>query len=108
LVEERRHQIIVFIDEPVPELSENCIRAFRVPFDALEGRIEIASIADTVSLEIPEGRYAFQIEFMRDTGDHAPQIHIRFNQGRSFFSILKADESIQIDGYLDLLAEPAT
>jgi hypothetical protein len=51
LLEDGDHQVYLFIDEPVPELDPNIVRAFKVPFETSDGNIEIASISDSTPLE---------------------------------------------------------
>lgn len=108
LLEDGDHQINIFIDDPVPELAPNVVRAFKVPFETLDGYIEIASVSDSIPLEIPVGKYALQIEFLVVQEDQVPQVNVRLNKGETSFYILKADDEILVDGELDLDAVPAT
>ncbi|MDR8522565.1 competence protein ComJ [Shewanella fidelis] len=108
LVEEGEHRINLFINEPLVELKPNVIRAIRVPFESINGNIEIASISDSTSLEISPGKYALQVEFLSFKEDQVPEINIRFNKGETNFLILKADDEIEKEGKLDLKAIQAT
>lgn len=108
LVEEGNHQVNLLIDELVPSLPETCVRAFKVPFETLDGNIEIASISDSESFEIPPGKYALQVEFLQHLVGGVPEVNIRLNKGHSGFEILKADSEIDTAAELDLLAQPAT
>ncbi|WP_445371966.1 competence protein ComJ [Methylomonas sp. HW2-6] len=109
LVEDGDHQINVFIDEPIPpRLQANCIRAFKVPFETVDGNIEISGISESTPLEISPGQYVLQVEFLQYENNCVPEINIRFNKGDTDFSILKADEEIDSGSDLDLMAIPAT
>lgn len=108
LVEEGDHKINFFINEPIPEMDENVVRAFKVPFETMDGKIEIASISDSTHIELPNGKYSLQVEFLNPEEDSAPEINIRMNKGKSEFFILKADEEVILEGNLDLMATPAT
>lgn len=108
LVEEGDHEITIFIEEAVPEVSSDVIRAFRVPFDVSDSNVELASISDSVPLELPTGMYSLQVEFFELVGEEVPRINVRLNRGRAEFLILKADAEIEQEGDFDLEALPAT
>ncbi|MGD8619977.1 MAG: competence protein ComJ [Gammaproteobacteria bacterium] len=108
LEEDGDHQINLFINEPVPDLSPNVIRAFKVPFETQDGKIEIASISDSTPLEIPSGVYALQVEFLAVEDGMLPEVNVRLNKGVTDFFVLRADDEIEVDGELDLKAVPAT
>lgn len=100
------HNIHVFLNEPIPEINENVIRAIKVPFEAIEGAIEVASISGSTPLEVEPGKYSLQIEFLQIKAGKVPEINIRLNRGISDFSILKADEELIVEGELDLMDLP--
>lgn len=108
LVEDGDHKINLYINEPVSALSDNCIRAFKVPFEVTDGDIEVASISDSYPLNIPIGSYVVQIEFLEIAKGELPQVNLRLNNGETDFKILRADGEIDAEGDLDLMAEPAT
>lgn len=108
LVEDGEHQVNLFVEEPVPEIAENVVRAFRVPFDNVDGNIEIASISDSAPIEVPSGVYSLQVEFLKINQDGLPEVNVRLNRGNCSFEILKADEEVVIGDELDLEARPAT
>lgn len=108
LVEDGDHKINLYVDEPVPEMDENCVRAFRVPFEVSgNGDIEIASISDSSPLNIPIGMYSVQIEFLKIKEGKVPEVNLRLNKGETNFAILKADEDIDANSSLDLMAKAA-
>ncbi|MEM7418713.1 competence protein ComJ [Alteromonas sp. McT4-15] len=108
LTDEGDHKINLFINEPIPDIEDHVVRAFKVPFETLDGNIEIASISDSTPLEISPGKYSLQVEFLQfDDGD-MPEINIRLNKVQTDFVILKADEELILDEDLDLEAVPAT
>lgn len=108
LLEDGDHQINLFINEPVPELEVDVVRAFKVPFEILDGGVEIASISDSVPLEMRAGKYILQVELLAIKEDGNPEINIRLNKGETDFDILKTDDEIFIEGELDTRAVPAT
>ena len=108
LADEGEHKINLFINEPVPQITSNIARAFKVPFESSDRKIEIASISDSKSFIIPAGKYALQVEFLEKENSCHPEINIRLNEGSSNFSILKADNELLVDGDFDLQAVPAT
>lgn len=108
LMDEGNHKINLFINEPVPDIADDIVRAFKVPFETLDGKIEIASISDSTPLDIASGKYSLQVEFLKfDDGD-TPEVNIRLNKGDAEFVILKADEDLILEEELDLEAVPAT
>jgi len=107
LVENGEHQVNLFIDEPVPPISESCLRAFQVPFENMDENIEIASISDSIPLKISAGKYSLQVEFLRVVEEMIPEVNLRFNKGKAGFSILRGDDQIVVEGDLDLMAQPA-
>lgn len=107
LLEEGNHLITIFINEPIPELDEDVVRAFKVPLDTSDGNIEIASISDSIPLKIPEGKYVLQIEFLTVSQNKNPEVNIRLNKGETSFLILKADNEIYVDEGFDINSPPA-
>ncbi len=108
LIEDGDHQINLFIDEPIPGIAPNVVRAFKVPFETPDGNIEIAGISYSTPVEIPAGKYSLQVEFIEVKEQKTPIINIRLNKGESDFAILKADQELVVEGGFDLNAEPAT
>ncbi|HEB59626.1 MAG TPA: hypothetical protein ENJ01_10410 [Gammaproteobacteria bacterium] len=107
LDDEGYHCINVFVNEAVSPLSERCIRAFQVPFETMDGKIEIASISDSTPIEILPGKYILQVEFQDVLNEEIPVINVRLNQGEAEFTILRADHEIDANSELDLEAKPA-
>ncbi|AMK76516.1 MULTISPECIES: competence protein ComJ [Methylomonas] len=102
------HKVNLFINEPIQKLGTECIRAFRVPFESFDGKIEIGSISDLSPLEIPAGKYSLQVEFLNHAEGGVPEINIRFNEGETDFEIIRADVDIELSNEFDLIARPAT
>ncbi|HMW71941.1 MAG TPA: competence protein ComJ [Cellvibrionaceae bacterium] len=107
LREDGDHQINLFIDEPIPGLVSNVQRAFRVPFETMDGHIEVASISDSACLEVPPGKYCLQVEFLAVEDNGMPEVNVRLNKGGCGFELLKADDQIVMEGELDISAESA-
>lgn len=108
LTDEGEHKINLFINEPIPDITDDVVRAFKMPFETPDGNIEIASISDSTPLEIAPGKYSLQVEFLQFDDGGAPEVNIRLNKGDADFVILKADEKLILNEELDLKAEPAT
>jgi hypothetical protein len=108
LTEDGDHHVCLFINEPVPSLPTNCVRAFKVPFGNIDGEVEIASISDSAQLDIPPGQYILRVEFLELDTNGIPEINVRFNKGFSAFEVVKADSELDITRDFDLMAKPAT
>ncbi|MBC3833396.1 hypothetical protein H8K33_17950 [Undibacterium amnicola] len=108
LTDAGNHKVNLFINEPSSDLEDHIVRAFRVPFETSDGKIEIAGISDSTPLEIPPGKYSLQVEFLHLDDEVMPEINIRLNKGQTEFAILKADEELILDEDFDLKAVPAT
>ena len=104
---EADHKINFFVDEIVPNLPVDTVRAFRVPFDAQDGKIEIAGVCDTIPLDVRACNYILQVEMLALKPGHMPEINVRLNEGKVGFYILKADEEITVNEPFDLNAIPA-
>jgi hypothetical protein len=108
IAEDGDHQVSLFINEPVPPLSTNCVRAFKVPFETLDGKIEIASISDSTPLDIPPGKYILRVEILHYKSKTMPEINVRLNLGVSDFEVSKADGELDVTSNFDLMARAAT
>jgi len=108
LVDEGDHKIDLFINEEVPKLSADVVRAFKVPFTVNNRNIEVGSISDVLSLELVDGDYALQVEFVSPHANGLYEIKVRLNKGRCDFEILKADAEINEQGDFDINATPAS
>lgn len=107
LAEDGVHGINLYINEPIPPLSDDCIRAFRVPFQVTDGNIEVGSISDLQPFNIPIDSYVVQVEFIAIRAGEIPQINLRLNEGETNFEILRADSDIDVTSDLALTAKPA-
>lgn len=107
VLDDGRHLVSLFLNEEVPPLDENCIRAFRVPFEALEGNVEVASVSDSTPLSIPSGSYALQVEMLEPLDGQA-KVNVRLTTGASDFKVLRSDPDLNVPDELDLLALPAS
>ncbi|QXH76122.1 competence protein ComJ [Pseudomonas salmasensis] len=107
LVDEGYHIISLFINEQVPAISADVVRAFKVPFSVIDRNIEVGSISSTVPLELPEGDYSLQVEFIRPSSSGAYEINVHLNLGGCDFEVLRADAEIDAQGEFDIGAVPA-
>lgn len=101
------HIISLFINEQVPAISADVVRAFKVPFSVIDRNIEVGSISSTVPLELPEGDYSLQVEFIRPSSSGAYEINVHLNLGGCDFEVLRADAEIDAQGEFDIGAVPA-
>ncbi|WP_395609734.1 competence protein ComJ [Pseudomonas sp. B22129] len=108
LVDEGDHKMNLFVNEEVSELSADVVRAFKVPFAVKEKNIEIGSVSDVIPLEIPDGDYTLQVEFISPPSNGVHEINIRLNRGVCGFEVLKADGEVSDDNCFDVGALPAT
>jgi len=106
LKQEGEHKISVYENEDDPDISKCCVRSVRVPFQAADGKIEIASISDSVMIKVNPGDYILQVEFL-DSSNELYNVNLRLNSGDCIHEILKADEEINTEGGLELSAKPA-
>ncbi|MCS4233060.1 competence protein ComJ [Stenotrophomonas sp. BIGb0135] len=106
LLEEGRCVVRAYVDEPIPSLGVDVVRAFKVPFVTTDGHIEIGSVIDTVPLQLAPGDYVLQVELLWASPD-IQQANVRLNKGAGQLDILRADGSIERDGALDAVAVAA-
>ena len=107
LIDEGDHIISVFINEQVPAISADVVRALKVPFTVKDRNVELGSISSTVPLELPEGDYSLQVEFIRPSSSGAYEINVHLNLGGCDFEVLRADAEIDEQGEFDIDAVPA-
>lgn len=108
LVEEGDHKVSVFLNEEEPALSAEVVRAFKVPFVIKGKNIEIGSISDAISLELPRGDYILRVEFVSPSSNGLYEVNVRFNKGVCDFEILRADAEINDQDEFDINAASAT
>lgn len=106
LLEDGYCEVNVYVDEPVPELGEDVVRAFKVPLIISDDMIEIGSISDTVRLPISPGTYVLQMELLA-ASDELMYANIRLNMGVGQIEVLRADAGIDATSELDLVAGPS-
>jgi hypothetical protein len=107
LVDEGDHIINFFVNEQVPAMSAEVVRAFKVPFTVRDRNIEVGSISDSVPLELREGDYSLQVEFIMPSSSGAHAINVRLNLESCDFKVLRADSEIDGQGEFDINAVPA-
>ncbi|MDQ0651389.1 competence protein ComJ [Pseudomonas cedrina] len=107
LIDQGNHIINFFVNEQAPAISAEVVRAFKVPFTVKDRNIEVGSISDSAPLELPEGDYSLQVEFIRPSSSGVHAINVRLNLGRCDFEVLKADSEIDEQGDFEITAAPA-
>ena len=91
------------------ELSSDAARIIQVPFEVpASGSIEVASITDSMPLELPSGVYALRFECFRQESGSEPRIKLVFIRSDDpKFEVLRADAALSLTGELLLTASPA-
>ncbi|RVP95264.1 competence protein ComJ [Sinorhizobium meliloti] len=102
------HSIDVIVTEHAGSLTPGAIRAIEVPFEVSgNGRIEIASISESVELVLPSGKYLLRSEMLGKVND-VEIIRLLFAKSEvPRFSILLSDGEISPDEPLLTSAQPA-
>lgn len=72
------------------------MRAVKVPFETAGGMLKLAGISALIVLEVPAGSYSLQVEYTQETISNSNKENMRFNKKESGFSILSADDEIQV------------
>ncbi len=98
--------------EQLPELSDDVLRAIRVPFSAMSEAF-VATIIDESKLDIPVGDYALEYQLRPGQPDHDQYPHtflISFFFVPGFsedFKILRRHEEMTATEVITMSAEPA-
>jgi Competence protein J (ComJ) len=106
-LEDGLHHISVMVTPEDVDISSSAARAIQVPFKVpLHGEIKIASIADSVPLQLPSQLYALRFEC--SVGNTAPEIKLIFTTVDSpIFKIMRSDAQWSPADELLLTASPA-
>lgn len=109
LEESGQHLIVVSVSSESPELDDAAIRSIKVPFEVpSDGMIEIASISDSVSLELPAGTYSLRCDLFKEDSDGLSRIQLSFSRcSHPIFEIVRADENVIAQTNLLLNADPS-
>jgi competence protein J (ComJ) len=103
------HLVTVRIDANGNEAGADAIRVIDVPFEAPpDGAVEVGSISDSVSLEIPPGLYQLRFECYARLNRSGPRLRLLFRRDdRPGFDLVRAENDIHPGGDLLLTALPA-
>jgi len=109
LEEAAQYTIDVDVTSDDVALSSEAIRVIETPFEVPQnGAIEIASISDSIPLDLASGPYALRFECFAAVADDNPKIRFVFiRKDKPSFQILRADDAIAGHGDLLLSASPA-
>ncbi len=90
-------------------LSPDAIRIIQTPFEVPQnGSIEVASISQSIPLDLASGPYALRFEYFSPADGLQPRIRFVFIRNeRASFRILRADPELMAGDDLLLSAEPA-
>jgi hypothetical protein len=90
-------------------MSRDAIRVVQTPFDVPQsGLIEVASISESVPLDLDPGRYLLRFEYFLQAGGVQPKIRFVFiRNANASFEIVRADPQLTAGDDLLLSAEPA-
>lgn len=96
IVESGKHFIEVVTVKNFDSLGEDVLRAIEVPFEIpTDGKIDVASISDSISMKLPPGMYCLRCEFLGKKNADEKFIRIVFaSNDTPHFSLLKADEDL--------------
>ncbi len=108
LIESGRIDAELFVDEE-PPLSDDAIRIIEVPFDVpIDGKVEIASMSDSICTDLPPGRYSLRYESLAPISDLSAHMRLYFTKNEaSEFRIIRADTGLSIRDELLTTASPA-
>lgn len=107
--ENERYLIEVAAHSSDVELSSDAARIIQVRFEIpASGSIEVASIADSMPLELPSGVYALRFECFQQESGSEPRIKLVFiRRDDPKFEVLRADAELSVTGELLLTTSPA-
>lgn len=103
-----RHAIEVDFAPEDADLPLEAIRIIQTPFIVpRNGSIEVASISDSVSLNLPSGNYALRFEYFPPVAGFPPRILFLFIKTENpSFKILRADPGLSAGEELLISASP--
>ncbi len=103
------HLVTCKVDTLRDDIPASAIRAIEVPFAVKSDKgIEIASISESKSIDVPSGTYQLRFECYGPGGDGLPLIQlIFFKTDEPTFRIVKADSGLSSKRDLLLTADPA-
>jgi hypothetical protein len=106
-LEDGLHRVSVIVTPEEADISSEAVRAIQVPFEVpSDGNVEIASIADSVPLQLPSQLYALRFECL--IGNAVPEIKLIFMKvDNPTFEILRSDAELSAAGELLVTASPA-
>jgi hypothetical protein len=104
-----QHLVTVKVEVNEVELAPDVIRAIDVPFEVpSDGAVEIGSISDALSLELPPGIYQLRFECYGCANNANPRVHFLFcRNDNPVFRLVCADSDLHPDKDLVLTALPA-
>lgn len=110
LVEAGAHSVQIDVADHVDSVSANAVRVIEVPFEVpVEGDIEVASIADSIPLSLPSGRYSLRCEFLGADEGGTQLVRLVFAiSDDQRFAIVRADDKLVVEQELLTTAEAAT
>ncbi len=101
------HDVQVIATSSHVGVPQRAVRVIQVPFDVPpNGSVEIASIADSIALELPPQSYALRFECL--AGNSKPELNLVFTkEDNAGFEIIRSDSELTVIGKLLLTATPA-
>lgn len=102
------HRVEVSCVENLAEPDAEAVRVIDVPFEVpQDGAVEIGSVASTVLVALPPGRFTLRCEFFRADGAGA-FANLMFAKGEtSHFAVVRADDALAVHSDLLTTAKPA-
>ena len=109
LDEQGVHSVSCALINKAAPVSKDAIRVIQVPFEVPDdGMLEVASISDSVSIELPNGMYQLRCELILPKNGARPCVNLFFlKTSYPSFSVVKADNDLSVKLPLLISAEPA-
>ena len=109
MVEDGSHLVEIDITDHVGAIHPDAVRVIDTPFEVPEdGKIEIGSIYDAVTLSLPAGSFLLRCEFLQTAGGDGERVHLTFaRKDAPRFAVVRADESLSTNGELLTTAHAA-
>lgn len=110
LLEAGKFTIDVLVTDNTENYSNDFIRAIEVPFVIPENeQVEIASIADSLKISVPSGKYILKYELLLREHATEGQIRLIFKKSEALhFSVQREDKKLILQENLLTTANPAS
>lgn len=110
LIDAGIHHVELNVQDRLGALHPEAVRVIEVPFESPKGgEVEIGSIADTVPISLPSGKFLLRCEFLAAQGKSPQQVRLTFASGETArYAVVLADPALSDFRDLETTAEPAS